>query len=91
MLILSHLILPHLPNMISDFTLFNCMSSTYIALVIAGGNPSVRDVKTLPFMRDKIGFDFVSELRKIQHIADLKLTDPTSSVFLSFVDHPAHY
>jgi len=42
--------------------------------VISGGNTSVRDVKTLPFMRDEIGFDFVSELQKIQHIADLKLT-----------------
>ena len=66
------------------------MSSTYIALDISG-NTSVHDVKTLPFMRDEIGFDFVSELKKIQHIADLKLTNLTSSVLLSFVDHPAHY
>ena len=81
-----NLILPRLPNVISDFTMFTSMCSTHIALVISGGNTSVRDVKTL--LRGEIVFDFV---QKIQHIADLKLTNLTSSVFLSFVDHPAHY
>jgi len=45
-------------------------------------------VKTLPFMRDEIGFDFVSELRKIQHIADLRLTNLISFFLWSIVDLP---
>jgi hypothetical protein len=41
-------------------------------------------------MHDEIGFDFVSELRKIQHIADLKLIHLTSSFSSPVVDLPAH-